>query len=126
MASDSGTIDFTYTDNGAGAGTLSAGVILAASASYLSTTSGLAVDKSALESALVADSFTKKYSTTVGNAAEFNIDHNLGTRDVTVQVYELSSYETVEVDVDRDTVNRVIIRTAAAVAADSLRVVVIG
>jgi hypothetical protein len=126
MASDSGTIDFTYTDNGAGAGTLSAGVILAASASYLSTASGLAVDKSALGTALVADSFTKKYSTTVGNAAEFNIDHNLGTRDVTVQVYELSSYETVEVDVDRDTVNRVIIRTAAAVAADSLRVVVIG
>ena len=126
MASDSGTIDFTYTDNGAGAGTLTAGVILAASASYLSTASGLAVDKSALGTALVADSFTKKYSTTVGDAAEFNIDHNLGTRDVTVQVYELSSYETVEVDVDRDTVNRVIIRTAAAVAADSLRVVVIG
>ena len=97
-----------------------------ASASFLTTTGGLSVDKSALETALVADSFTRKYSETVGGAAEFNIDHNLGTRDVTVQVYELSSYETVEVDVDRDTVNRVIIRTAEAVAADSLRVVVIG
>ena len=98
----------------------------AASASFLTTTGGLSVDKSALETALVADSFTRKYSTTVGGAAEFNIDHNLGTRDVTVQVYELSSYETVEVDVDRDTTNRVIIRTAAAVDVNSLRVVVVG
>lgn len=98
----------------------------AASASFLTTTSGLSVDKSALETALVADSFTRKYSETIGGAAEFNIDHNLGTRDVTVQVYELSSYETVEVDVDRDTTNRVIIRTAAAVDANSLRVVIIG
>ena len=98
----------------------------AASASFLTTTGGLSVDKSALETALVADSFTRKYSETVGGAAEFNIDHNLGTRDVTVQVYELSSYETVEVDVDRDTTNRVIIRTAAAVDVNSLRVVVVG
>jgi len=98
----------------------------AASASFLTKTGGLSLDKATLETALVADSFTRKYAVTVGNAAEFNIDHNLGTRDVTVQVYELASYETVEVDVDRDTVNRVIIRTAAAVAADSLRVVVIG
>jgi hypothetical protein len=97
-----------------------------ASASFLTTTGGLSVDKSALETALVADSFTRKYSETVGGAAEFNIDHNLGTRDVTVQVYELSSYETVEVDVDRDTTNRVIIRTAAAVDVNSLRVVVVG
>jgi len=108
----SGSVDITLSGSG--------------SVSFLTTTGGLSVDKSSLEAALVSDNFTKKYATTVGGASEFNIDHNLGTRDVTVQVYELSSYETVEVDVDRDTTNRVIIRTAAAVSANSLRVVVIG
>jgi hypothetical protein len=97
-----------------------------ASASFLTTVGGLSVDKSSLETALVLDDFTRKFTTTIGDGSEFNIDHDLGTRDVTVQVYELSSYETVEVDVDRDTVNRVIIRTASVVSADSLRVVVIG
>jgi hypothetical protein len=103
-------------------------VTLAASASYLTKTGGLAVDKGALETALVADSFTRKYSETIENATDisYEIDHGLNTRDVTVQVYELSTYETVEVDVERTTTSKVNVTFAGTSGTDSYRVVVVG
>jgi len=97
----------------------------AASASFLTTAGGLSVDKATLETALIADSFTKKYSETFSGSTQFNVDHNLGSRDVTVQVYDVTTYETVEVDVERPTVNRVVVKISE-VYANSLRVVVTG
>jgi hypothetical protein len=127
MATDSGTVDFTYTDNGAGAGTLSASVILAASASYLSTTSGLAVDKSALETVLVTDGFSKKVSANLtGVATSYAITHNLGTRDVTVNVYDNATYETVETDIVRTDSNTVTVSFAVAPTSNAYRVVIVG
>lgn len=128
MATDSGTIDFTYTDNGASVGTLSASVILAASNSYLSTASGLAVDKSTLETALVTDGFTKKASANVGNGSStsFAITHNLGSRDVVVNVYDNSTFDTVETDVVRTDANTVTVSFAAAPANNAYRVVIVG
>jgi hypothetical protein len=127
MATDSGTVDFTYTDNGAGAGTLSASVILAASASYLSTTSGLAVDKVSLESVLVTDGFSKKVSANLtGSATSYAIAHNLGTRDVTVNVYDNSTYETVETDIVRTDSNTVTVSFAVAPTSNAYRVVIVG
>ena len=127
MATDSGTVDFTYTDNGAGAGTLSASVILAASASYLSTTSGLAVDKSALETVLLSDGFTRKVSANLtGVATSYAITHNLGTRDVTVNVYDNATYDTVETDVVRTDANIVTISFAVAPTSNAYRVVIVG
>lgn len=109
-------------------GTIDTVLAGAASASFLTNVGGLAVDKSALETALVSDSFTKKYSETIGDnsATSFNIDHNLATRDVTVQVYDVSTYETVEVDIERSTTNRVVVTFALAPASNSYRVVVTG
>jgi len=127
MATDSGTVDFTYTDNGAGAGTLSASVILAASASYLSTTSGLAVDKVSLESVLVTDGFSKKVSANLtGSATSYAITHNLGTRDVTVNVYDNATYETVETDIVRTDSNTVTVSFAVAPTSNAYRVVIVG
>lgn len=106
-----------------------------ASTSYLSKSSGLAVDISALETKLVTDSFTKKYSaqntliTPAGGIASWTVTHSLGTRDVQVQVYTVASpYETVEVDVERTSTSVVTLKwnAAANVAADTYRVVVIG
>jgi hypothetical protein len=101
---DGTTVDFTYND---GTPSITAEVKLAASNSYLSTGSGLAVDISTLESKLVTDSFTKKYSASIGNASatSFAVTHNLNTRDVVVNVYDNSTYETVEVDVTRTDAN---------------------
>jgi hypothetical protein len=127
LVTDSGTVDFTYTDNGAGAGTLSASVILAASASYLSTTSGLAVDKSALETVLLSDGFTRKVSANLtGVATSYAITHNLGTRDVTVNVYDNATYDTVETDVVRTDANIVTISFAVAPTSNAYRVVIVG
>jgi hypothetical protein len=127
MATDSGTVDFTYTDNGAGAGTLSASVILAASASYLSTASGLAVDKDALETVLLSDGFTRKVSANLtGVATSYAITHSLNTRDVTVNVYDNATYDTVETDVVRTDVNTVTVSFAIAPASNAYRVVIVG
>jgi hypothetical protein len=131
---DSGTIDFTYSDNGASAGTISAAVILATSNSFLNTTSGLAVDKSSLQTAFVSDGFTKKYAgqnaslTPDGGAVSWVVTHSLGTLDVQVQVYDLLTKATVEVDVTRNSTSQVTLtwNSATTVSADSYRVVVIG
>lgn len=127
LATDSGTIDFTYTDNGGSAGTLSASVILAASASYLSTTSGLAVDKDALETVLLSDGFTRKVSANLtGVATSYAIAHNLNTRDVTVNVYDNATYDTVETDVVRTDANTVTVSFAVAPTSNAYRVVIVG
>jgi hypothetical protein len=105
---------------------------LAASASFLTTNDGLAVDKSALESAFVSDGFTRKFSQIIGNSAStsYTVTHNLGTRNVQVQVYgtELSAYayQTVETDVDRTDANTVVVGFATPPGDNTFSVVVIG
>jgi hypothetical protein len=105
---------------------------LAASSSYLTSIGGLAVDKSALESAFVSDGFTRKFSQVIGNSASttYTVTHNLGTRNVQVQVYGTESsayaYETVETDVDRTDANNVVIGFATPPGDNAFSVVVIG
>ena len=125
FVADSGTIDFTYSDAG---DSLSASVIIATSNSYLSTASGLAVDKGALETVLVTDGFTKKASANVGNgsATSFAITHNLNSRDVVVNVYDNGTYDTVETDVVRTDANTVTVSFTVAPTNNAYRVVIIG
>lgn len=124
ILTDGTTIDFTYND---GTPSISAEVILATT-SYLSTTGGLGVDISAVETKLVTDSFTKKATANVGNGSNtsFAVNHNLGTRDVQVQVYDNVSYDTVECDVVRTNSNTVTVSFTVAPTTDAYRVVVIG
>lgn len=72
----------------------------------------------------------KKYTGTItGNNStkEFTISHNLGSRDVMVQVYDGTSYEEVIVDITRTTTNAVKVTFAAAPATGTTyKVVVIG
>jgi hypothetical protein len=100
----------------------------AASVSFLTNVGGLAVAKSELETALIADTFTRKHIETIGDnsATSFTITHNLNTRDVTVQVYDITSYETVEVDVVRTNTSSATVSFNVAPTTDSYRVVVIG
>lgn len=64
--------------------------------------------------------------TVTGSSTSFNIDHNFGTRDVTVQVYDLATYDTVFCDVVRSSTNRVQVSFSVAPGASSYRVVVTG
>jgi trimeric autotransporter adhesin len=125
MVANTATVDLTYTD---GTPELKADVNLQSSNSYLVSASGLAVDISTLEAKLVTDSFTKKASASVGNGANtsFAITHSLGTRDVVVNVYDNSTYDTVETDVVRTDSNTVTVSFATAPASNAYRVVVIG
>lgn len=61
-------------------------------------------------------------------AVTWAITHNLGIRTVLVQLYDLSTYETVEVDVVRTNTTTVTLswNAATTVAADSYQVVIVG
>lgn len=72
---------------------------------------------------------TDKFSVTIGdaNATSFTVTHNLGSRDVQVDVYEAASpYAKVIADVDHATTNTVTVKFAVAPAVDEYRVVVVG
>jgi hypothetical protein len=111
------------------AGVVTVNTILQATESYLVSSSGLAVDVSALAGALIDDEkITRKFSANVGNGAatSFDVDHNFDTKDVVVQVYDNSTNDTVEVDVVRSTTNKVVISFGVAPALNAYRVVVVG
>lgn len=71
---------------------------------------------------------TRKYSTSVGNGSSttINVDHNLGTTDVQVQIFEIATGDSVECDVTRSTTNRVVVGFSVAPTSNQYRVVVIG
>jgi hypothetical protein len=129
LVTGSNSLSVTYND---GSDSLTFDTVLSASTPYLTNANGLAVDKGALESALVADSFTRKFSQIIGNSAStsYTVTHNLGTRNIQVQVYgtELSAYayQTVETDIDRTDANNVVIGFATPPGENTFNVVVIG
>lgn len=61
-----------------------------------------------------------------GSATQYTLTHNLGTRDVIVQVRGTSApYAEVICDVEADTVNAVVVRFASAPAVNSLRATIL-
>ena len=71
---------------------------------------------------------TRKYSTTIGNGSltQIPVTHNLGTRTVTVQVYDSATYDTVECDVVRTSTSVVTLGFTAAPASGAYTVVIVG
>jgi hypothetical protein len=71
---------------------------------------------------------SRKVAASVGNASgtSFAVVHNLGTRDVTVNVYDNATYDTVETDVVRTDANTVTVSFAVAPSSNAYRVVVVG
>ena len=67
-----------------------------------------------------------RYNATIGNGSSTSIavTHNLNSNDVTVEVYDIGTGETVSVGVTRTNVNTVTIEAFPAPATNSLRVVV--
>ncbi len=61
-----------------------------------------------------------------GSATSFAVTHNLGTRDVAVQVYDAASYDTVIADVVRTSTSVVTVSFASAPSSNAYRVVVTG
>jgi hypothetical protein len=71
---------------------------------------------------------TRKHSSNIGNGSstQFSITHNLNTRDVSVQVYDNATFDTVDVDVVRTDVNTVTLTFSTAPSTNSYRVLVVG
>ena len=78
---------------------------------------------SAVETCVASD---LTYATNIGNgvATSYQVTHNLGTRDVMVQLYDNSSYDTVYADVVRNTTNQITITTNSAIATNDVRVLI--
>jgi len=66
------------------------------------------------------------FAATIGDGASTSIavTHNLGTRDVIVQLYDNSSYDTIRAGVVRNTTNQVTITTNTAIATNDARVLI--
>lgn len=71
---------------------------------------------------------TRKYTETLSSSAtSYSIEHNLGTKDITVSVYETASpYSVVTTDLEYTSNSTVTIKFAVAPSAGEYRVVVVG
>ena len=112
----------TITDNGtigiitASAGTIGAGAVAAGTGISVAYASGIAT---------VTNTQTNSdntYAETITDT-DLTIDHNLNTRDIIVQLFDLVTFETVYADVDRITVDRLGV-TFSATPTNSVRVLV--
>ena len=66
----------------------------------------------------------EQYAASIGGATSIEVTHNLGTRDVMVQLYDNSSYDTVYADVTRNTVNKVTVDFTTAPSASDIRILI--
>jgi hypothetical protein len=70
----------------------------------------------------------RKYVATIGDGVNYTyqITHNLGTRKVTVQVYDAATYATVETDVTRNSDSQVTIGFNTIPTTNAYEVVIVG
>jgi len=69
---------------------------------------------------------TKQYVTSIGNgsATSYTVTHNLNSKDVIVQLYDVSSFDTVIADVVRTSVDVVTVDFSTAPTTNDIRVLV--
>jgi hypothetical protein len=67
---------------------------------------------------------SRTFTATIGGATQSIVNHNLGTRNIIVQLFDTSSYETVYAEVTRDTTNRILVDFAVAPTANDVTVLI--
>ena len=69
---------------------------------------------------------TREFAANIGNGSltSYVVTHNLATRDVSVQCYNATTFETVFLSVERTTTNTITLATTVALATAEVRVVI--
>ena len=94
------------------------------------TNSTIVATTAFVQSTISALTFANKFSTTItgdGSKTSFSVDHNLNTRDVIVQLYDTSTFETVIVNTVRVSNNTITLTfKTAPTSSESYKVIVLG
>lgn len=90
------------------------------------TNDGLTYQNILLASEVESTVTDREYSESIGDGAttSYTVTHNLNTRDVIVQLFDNSTYDTVFADVERTTVNTLTVSFASAPSLNDIRVLV--
>lgn len=126
-----GTTNLVWTSFGTSAPAASTGTPgIAALATQAEVDAGAVTNKIVTPATLAAYSGRlRKVTQTIGDgsATAYNINHNLNTRDVQVEVYKVGgNYDSIICDVTRPSVNQITVTITPAPASNSMQVVVIG
>jgi hypothetical protein len=105
-----------------------AGAGLSLTSGVLNVGSGTGISVSADNIAIDTSVVVRKFAQAIGNgsATSIAVTHNLGTRDITFDVYDATTYEFVEVDGTATDTNTLTLTFATAPASGAYRVVVQG
>jgi|TARA_R110002167_G_scaffold105624_1_gene271545 hypothetical protein len=106
----------TFTVNGKG-------LITAASSTTIAITASQITD---FATAVDTEVATREFAANIGNGTltSYVVTHNLSTRDVSVQCYNATTFETVYLSVERTTTNTITLATTVALATAAVRVVI--
>ena len=106
----------TFTVNGKG-------LITAASSTTIAITASQVTD---FATAVDTEVATREFAANIGNGTltSYVVTHNLSTRDVSVQCYNATTFETVYLSVERTTTNTITLETTVALATAAVRVVI--
>ena len=113
-------------DTGDATAIVSAASTSAAGKVELATTAEALAGTDTSRAVTAAGLAARSFKTTIGDGSDTDIDvtHNLGTRDVIVQLYDSSSYETVYAQVVRTDANTVTIDTNVAATSNDITVLI--
>ena len=90
------------------------------------TNDGVTYQNILLESEVQSTVTDREYAVSIGDGTTlaYTVTHNLNSKDVIVQLYDNSSFDTVYADVVRDTVNTVIVTFTVAPTSNDIRVLI--